>query len=70
LGGILHTRRAALERAISLASEQAALAKQILFLSKTLRVFHLWHVIHRPFSLSFAILVIIHVTVVISLGYF
>ncbi len=70
LGGVLSTRQAAVERAISLASAQATLAKRILFLSKTHRVFHLWHVIHRPFSLTFAILVIIHVAVVISLGYF
>jgi hypothetical protein len=32
-------------------------------------VFHLWHVIHRPFSYSFAILSILHVTVVLLLGY-
>ncbi|HYK91154.1 MAG TPA: hypothetical protein VE398_20455 [Acidobacteriota bacterium] len=70
LGGILRTRHAALERAISLASGQSELAKRVLFLSKTHRVFHLWHVIHRPFSLTFAIFVIIHISVVISLGYF
>ncbi len=70
LGGILPTRQPELERAISLASGQAALAKKVLFLSKTHRVFHLWHVVHRPFSLSFAILVLIHVAVVISLGYY
>ncbi len=70
LGGILHSRRESLEKAISLASGQAALAKRILFLSKTHRVFHLWHVVHRPFSLTFALLVIIHVGVVMSLGFF
>jgi hypothetical protein len=70
LGGILPTRNAQVERAVSLASRRAALGKRILFLSKTHRVFHLWHVIHRPFSLTFAILVILHVGVVLSLGYF
>jgi hypothetical protein len=70
LGGILPTRNVQVERAIALASSQATLAKRILFLSKTHHVFHLWHVIHRPFSLTFAILVILHVGVVISLGYF
>ena len=70
LGGILPTRRAELERAISLASGQAALGKRILLLSTTHRVFHLWHVIHRPFSVSFAILIIIHIAVVMTLGYF
>jgi hypothetical protein len=69
-GGILPTRNAELEQAIRLASRQAALSKHILFLSKTHRVFHGWHVIHRPFSLSFAAFVIIHVAVVTWLGYF
>jgi hypothetical protein len=70
LGGILRTRNHELERAISLISKQAALSKRILFIAKAERVFFLWHVIHRPFSLSFAIFVIIHVGVVVSLGYF
>ncbi len=70
LGGIFKTRHAELESAISLVSKQAALLKRILFLSKAERVFFLWHVVHRPFSLSFAIFVIIHVGVVVSLGYF
>lgn len=38
------------------------------FLHKTERVFHLWHVIHRPFSLSFVVLVLIHVGVALSVG--
>jgi hypothetical protein len=70
LGGVLRTRHVELERIVSLASRQAALSKRILFLAKTHRVFHLWHVIHRPFSLSFAVFVIIHVVVVMALGYF
>jgi hypothetical protein len=70
LGGILRTRHYELERSIRLISRQAALSKRILFISKAERVFFLWHVVHRPFSLSFAIFVIIHVGVVVSLGYF
>ncbi len=70
LGGFVHFGHSDLEKAISLLSKQASLTKRMLFLAKTERVFHLWHVIHRPFSLSFAIFVIIHVTVVMSLGYF
>ncbi len=70
LGGMLRTSHAELEGAISLISRQASLSKRIVFLSKTERVFYLWHVIHRPFSLSFALFVIIHVAVVVSLGYF
>jgi hypothetical protein len=68
--GIRRTRNSELERTISLASRQAALAKRILFLSRTQQIFHLWHVIHRPFSFSLAAFVIIHITVVIWLGYY
>jgi len=69
LGGTLRTRDRELESAISLASQQSALSKRILFLSKTHRVFHLWHVIHRPFSFSFAVFITIHISVVLWLGY-
>ncbi len=70
LGGMLPTRHADLENAIGLVRRQAALSKRIVFLSKTERVFYLWHVVHRPFSLSFAVFVLIHVGVVVALGYF
>jgi hypothetical protein len=70
IGGILHTGHYELERAIKLMSRQAALSKRILFITKAERVFFLWHVIHRPFSLSFAVFVVIHIGVVVSLGYF
>jgi len=70
LGGVLHTRNSELEKAIGIIRKQAALSKKILFLGKTERVFHLWHVVHRPFSYTFAILVLIHVSVVVLLGYY
>ncbi len=58
-----------LERAIRVAQTQAALSKRILFLSRTQQVFHLWHVIHRPFSYAFAILALIHIALVLVMGY-
>jgi hypothetical protein len=70
LCGILRTKRSELEQAIALVSKQASLSKRILFLSKTHRIFHLWHVVHRPFSISFAVFVVIHVAVVTWFGYF
>jgi hypothetical protein len=70
LGGLLSTGLADLETAISTVRKQALLSKKTIFLSKTQRVFYLWHVIHRPFSLSFAVLVLMHLTVVLLLGYF
>jgi hypothetical protein len=59
-----------LEGAISMAREQTLLTKKILFLSKSHRMFHLWHIIHRPFSYSFAVLALIHVILMLMLGYY
>ena len=68
--GFLPTSTVSLERAISLAREEASLAKRVLFLSRSQQVFHLWHVVHKPFSYSFAVLAIIHIAVVMMMGYF
>lgn len=70
LAGFLPTRYADLEKAISAAREEAAIAKRVLFLSRSQQVFHLWHVVHKPFSYSFAVLALVHIGVVIMMGYF
>ena len=69
LGGLLPSGNAAIEQVVRTAREQAALSKRILFLSRSQQVFHLWHVVHRPFSYSFAVLACIHIGVVLMLGY-
>ena len=70
LGGILPASNPELEKAVTTATKQAALSRKILFLAKTQKVFHYWHVVHRPFSFTFAVLVLLHVTVAILLGYY
>jgi hypothetical protein len=67
--GLFATRDQKLERAIRLAQKQASLSQSIAFLSRTQRIFQLWHVIHRPFSYAFAILAIIHICLALSMGY-
>jgi hypothetical protein len=70
LGGFLSTRNRALEKAIANAREEVSLSKRILFLSRSKQVFELWHVVHKPFSYSFAVLAIIHIVVVTMMGFF
>jgi hypothetical protein len=70
LGGFCKTRHTNLEIAIATAKEDAAMAKRILFLSRAEQVFHLWHVVHKPFSYTFAILAMVHIGVVMAMGYF
>ena len=63
LGGWLSSRNPALEDTIEVARVRAAISKKLLFLGKSQKVFQLWHVVHRPFSYSFALLAIIHIVV-------
>ncbi len=69
LCGLRATSDVRLEGAIQIARKQAALSKRILFLSRTQQVFNMWHIIHRPFSYAFALLAIIHIGLVLSMGY-
>jgi hypothetical protein len=59
-----------LMRALEVVRRQASVSRDILFLGKMQQVFHLWHVVHRPFSYSFALLSLLHVAVVTLLGYY
>lgn len=70
LGGLISTGNARVENIVTLIRQKASLSKRILFLDRSERVFHLWHVIHRPFSYAFAVLALIHIVNAIRLGYF
>src|SRR5215472_12608335 len=69
-GGFLPSRHSSLEQVLRTARQEASLAKRILFLSRSQQVFHLWHVVHKPFSYTFALLALIHIAVVSMMGYF
>jgi hypothetical protein len=70
VAGFLPTRNRELEKAIQAATEEAALSKRVLFLSRSQKVFHLWHVVHKPFSYAFAVLALLHIGLQFFLGYF
>ena len=70
LGGCLKSGQSELELAIASVRRQSWLGTKMAFLDRAQRAFHLWHVIHRPFSISFFLLVLVHVGVVLMLGYF
>ncbi len=70
LGGLLPSSHSDLESIISVVRRQSSLGARTAFLDRSQRVFHLWHVIHRPFSFSFAALILVHIGVVLMLGYF
>src|SRR5260370_38706876 len=70
LVGFKPTENAKLENAIATAREQMVLAKKIMFLSKTQKLLDLWHMIHRPFSNSFALLPSTPLILLLFLGYY
>jgi hypothetical protein len=59
-----------LEKVVSAAAEEAALSKRLLFLPRSQKVFHLWHVVHKPFSYAFAVPALLHIGLQFVLGYF
>ncbi|WP_348263415.1 hypothetical protein P8935_02405 [Telmatobacter sp. DSM 110680] len=69
LGGLISTGNLEVEEIIGIVKQKASLSKRVVFLDQTQRVFHLWHVIHRPFSYAFALLAILHIAVVMGLGF-
>jgi hypothetical protein len=70
LWGLLPSSHADLESVIDLARRRSWMATKIAFLSKTREVFHLWHVVHRPFSYSFAILACVHIGFAFFIGFY
>ena len=69
LGGFLKTSNHDVEKAVGVAREDAALSKRILFLKRSGQVFHLWHVVHKPFSYTFALLALFHIGLEVAMGF-
>ena len=69
LGGLFSSGNREVEHVVRLVRQKASLSKRVVFLDQSQRVFHLWHVIHRPFSYAFAVLAIFHIVVVMGLGF-
>ena len=70
MNGFLASGHEGLERVISAVRRQTWLRAKVLFLGRVQALFHLWHIVHRPFSYSFAALALVHIGVVLLLGYY
>ena len=68
-GGLFSSSNSELEEALRLVRRESWLIAKMAFLGRTNQVFQLWHVVHRPFSYSFAVLAVIHITLVMLMGY-
>ncbi len=54
---------------LGMAKKELKLSKRISRLQKMQRLFKYWHVVHMPFAIIMLIIVIIHVSVTVALGY-
>lgn len=63
-------QRDALLTGFAVASDLSRLVSRLALLTRTQRLFNLWHVVHRPFSFAFVLLTVVHITVALLFGYF
>ncbi|MCA9732438.1 MAG: hypothetical protein H6696_13105 [Deferribacteres bacterium] len=58
-----------MHRIMKVARQKSLLIRKRAFLNTILRVFHYWHVIHKPFAYVMIIIMFLHITIAIALGY-
>jgi hypothetical protein len=69
LGGLLTSSHPDLERVVDLVRRQSWLTAKICFLDRAGQVFKMWHVVHRPFSYAFLLLLAIHIGIAFWMGF-
>jgi hypothetical protein len=69
MGGLFSSGNEDVEQVVHLVRQKVSLSRRIAFLNHTQKLFHLWHVIHRPFSYAFAVLAVLHICVVMGFGF-
>ncbi len=70
LGGLLASSHPDLERVVALVRRQSWLTAKICFLNRAGQIFKMWHVVHRPFSYAFLLLLAIHIGMATWMGFF
>lgn len=59
----------AIDEVVHLAREQSVLTRRIAVLQSTTRLFHHWHVFHKPFAVIMIVIMFVHVGVTLAFGY-
>lgn len=57
------------DRIVRLASRRALLKRRMQVLGKVEKLFHYWHVIHKPFAIIMYVIMIVHIAVAVWTGY-
>lgn len=69
LAAVLPARGDDLTAAVEIAFQKIKLQRRTLFLNHIQRLFHYWHVFHKPFAIIMYIIMALHIGVAIWLGY-
>jgi len=69
LGGLLASHHPYLERVVALVRRQSWLTAKICFLDRAGQIFKMWHIVHRPFSSAFLLLLTIHIGMALWMGF-
>lgn len=59
----------AIRRILLLSKQKTLMERRRFFLGAVSNIFHLWHVIHKPFAWIMIIIMLIHVTITVLMGY-
>lgn len=59
----------ALAQAFNLIKRKALLHRRSIILGRVQQLFHYWHVIHKPFALVMYLILVVHVSVAVWMGY-
>jgi len=54
---------------IAITKKKALIHRRVLLLDKVHKLFHYWHVIHKPFAIIMYLIMIVHVGITVVLGY-
>lgn len=57
------------DKVITLVSEKAMMHRKLILLNKIQQLFHYWHVFHKPFAIVMYVIMAIHITIAVWLGY-
>jgi hypothetical protein len=57
------------EKLIRIINSRALLLRKIELLSTIQQVFHIWHVVHKPFATVMLVIMLVHVSVAVLFGY-
>lgn len=69
LGREMNIDRSQIHSFYTLTLKRIRYARQIAFWSSAHKLFHYWHVIHRPFAYTMIVIMIIHTSLAITFGY-